>query len=83
MIWIAVATALLIAAACCFAVSEWHSQESAYWSHIALLVRLSPALDAKHRPVLRWVQANRPSLRERIRGWRPPPERMSRQEGER
>jgi hypothetical protein len=45
MIWVyALVPALLVVAVCCFAVSEWHSSEAEYWSHIALLVRYSHRL---------------------------------------
>lgn len=60
----------------CLRIASWHDQEAAYWHHVALLVRLDPGQDAIHRPVLVWVQANRPSHLQRLRAWAPPPVRM-------
>jgi hypothetical protein len=70
---------LLIAAGIgCLKVSEWHQDEARYWREVALLVSIDPALDAKYRPELEWVEANPTSLRQRLlRSWAPPPQRRA------
>lgn len=75
-VFLAIAAVLVVASLGCIRISEWHSSESRYWSSVAMEVRFDPSRDEVHRPVLLWVQANRPSIWERLRGWQKPPVRM-------
>lgn len=61
-----------------FRLSSWHQNEADYWNRVALLVRLDVSLDAKYRPVLNWVKANRPSIWARMDSWADPEVRMHR-----
>lgn len=53
----------------------WHGKEAKYWGDRALESRLG-ILDDSEYQVLDWVQANRPTVRERLQGWKSPRERM-------
>lgn len=63
-------------AAGCIRLAGWHMQESHYWSDIAWRVRLNPELDLIYRPILRWAQSERPSVRTRLSRWQSPEDRM-------
>lgn len=76
--YVALLAGLLLAGACCFRISAWHSAESAYWYRIHALWLVDPeGTDARFLPVLVWKRAHPPGVWERVRGWRDPVERMA------
>ena len=74
----AIAALWFLLAGCTFRISRWHGREADYWYLVAAEVQVDPSLDDKYLPLLEWVKANRPSLTERLMGWRSPEERRQR-----
>lgn len=80
-VWFAVAGLLVVWAACCFRISEWHRHEAGFWREIAMLHRLDiapkDALD-----LLRWAKSHRPGVVEKLRGWKAPHARRAQSSGD-
>lgn len=76
MIWFAIFALLSASSAVPFRIAAWHQKEAAFWAEVQRRVNYDPSLDSGYRPILMWVQQNRPSVLERLRGWRAPDARM-------
>lgn len=63
--------ALAVFSAVCFRVATWHRHEAGFWREIELLDHFDMA-PADAPVLLTWVQRNRPTFSEKLRGWRAP-----------